>query len=125
MYEGVRHMKKQKQANPAKVIDMTDRIQAPDIKERIKNIKVRLDLEQAKVAVSTSLLSIVILVTMANNSLLNGAASNAPEAVATRGIASVQDRSAADSRELISDLAKRELSPGASVGRRPSSVDKF
>ena len=52
------------------VIDMTSRIQEPNYKDYLKGLKVRFDLENTKVAVSTSLLSIVILVTLANNNLL-------------------------------------------------------
>ena len=64
----------EKDSGKGKVIDMTERIHAPDYRERLRNLKVRLDLEHAKVAVSTSLLSIVVLVTLANNNLMTSIA---------------------------------------------------
>ena len=42
------------------VIDMTERIQEPDARERVKHLKVRFDLERAKVGLSASILSIVV-----------------------------------------------------------------
>jgi hypothetical protein len=115
------------------VIDMTSRIQEPDAKLRLKGIKVRLDLEQAKIAISTSLLSVVILVTLANNNMMNGTliSDNQVEQVsAGRGIASVQSQSPEEiaqaksqNAKLVSQLSEHELSPSASIGRKPSSLE--
>lgn len=117
------------------VIDMTERIQTTDFRERLKGLKVRLDLEQAKIAISTSLLSIVLLVTVANNSMMNSVTLIEEASISSgRGIASVDsqgDKFAVDefsslqetNESLVRELSKRDLGPNGAVGRRPSSVD--
>lgn len=115
------------------VIDITDRVSQPDQKARLKNLKVRLDLEQAKIAISTSLLSIVLLVTLANNNLLVSSvrpvtADNFDRA--SRGIASVSSvseviPSAEENQKMVRELSRRALSATASVGHKPSSVEKL
>jgi hypothetical protein len=109
------------------VIDITERVVVPDYRERLKHLKVRLDLEQAKLAISTSLLSIVLLVTLANNNIMTRIPAPEEAPVATRGIASLSSlgQSEDTNHELVAELAQRELSESASVGRRPSSLDKL
>lgn len=118
------------------VIDMTDRVQTPDYRERLRGLKVRFDLEHAKVAVSTSLLSIVILVTLANNNLMtsisptNEVAANEQSAPGGRSIASVSGGGSStaslnENPALIQQLANRDLSPSASLGHLPSSVERL
>lgn len=127
-------MKKNENSN--KVIDMTERIQRPDFAEYLKGLKVRFDLENTKVAVSTSLLSIVVLVTLANNNMMNTI--TPVEVIESqssqgRGIASVSMSSnspsgavrPADNPQLIKELANRDLGPSASVGKKPSSLEKL
>lgn len=125
-------MSDKKSEKKPNVIDMTERIQTPDYRERLKSLKVRLDLEHAKIAVSTSLLSIVVLVTLANNNLMT---SIAPRDIDTetapsigRGIASVPGNAVStvtDNVELVRELANRDLSPKASVGKKPTSLEKL
>ena len=113
------------------VIDITERVKQPDYKARLRNLKVRLDLEQAKIAVSTSLLSIVLLVTLANNNLLvpkvQPTVDN--ENRATRGIASIPSvadvQPSEENQRLVMELARRSLSATASVGHKPSLIDKL
>lgn len=117
------------------VIDMTERIQTPDFRERLKGLKVRLDLEQAKIAISTSLLSIVLLVTVANNSLMSSVTLIEESSMSPgRGIASVDLKSddfsvhefastEETNESLVRELSQRDLGPNGAVGRRPSSVD--
>lgn len=112
------------------VIDITDRVATPNYAARLKNLKVRLDLEQAKIAVSTSLLSVVLLVTLANNNLL--VTSVQPERAdrASRGIASVASvtevvPNAAENSRMVKELANRALSAGASIGHKPSNVENL
>jgi hypothetical protein len=109
------------------VIDITDRVVVPDYRERLKHLKVRLDLEQAKLAISTSLLSIVLLVTLANNNIMTRIPAPEEAPVVTRGIASMASVSepAETSHELVAELSQRELSDSASIGRRPSSLEKL
>lgn len=109
------------------VIDMTDRIREPDAVARLKQLKVRLDLEHAKVALSTSLLSIVILVTLANNSLMKSVSGDESSTGGGRGIASVSSTidESEGSRQLVQDLAARDLSAAAKVGRKPSAIEKL
>lgn len=115
------------------VIDITERVAQPDHSQRLKNLKVRLDLEQAKIAISTSLLSIVLLVTLANNNLLVSSvrptqADNLDRA--SRGIASVSSvseivPSAEENQKMVRDLSRRALSATASIGHKPTSVEKL
>ncbi|MES2856728.1 MAG: hypothetical protein V4692_12730 [Bdellovibrionota bacterium] len=104
------------------VIDMTERMQEPDQKARLKSLKVRFDLEQAKVGLSASLLSIVFLVTIANNGLLKSAA--APE-VSQRGIASVPTGTSDAEDSLVRDLARRELGQNSIVGKKPTELESL
>lgn len=120
------------------VIDMTDRITEPNYKDYLKGLKVRFDMEHTKVAISTSLLSIVVLVTLANNNLVTSITpveQNEP-ARATRGIASVPGGSLSmastqapsvgiENPALLKELASRDLSPEAAVGRKPTALEKL
>ncbi len=116
----VRGLRMSKQVNNKNnVIDMTERMETPDARERLKHLKVRFDLEHAKIALSTSLLSVVVLVTLANRNLMN----NAPtEMKASRGIASVSTGTSEIEDSLVRSLAKHELDSN-SMGRQPSSIE--
>lgn len=110
------------------VIDMTDRIREPDAVARLRQLKVRLDLEHAKVALSTSLLSIVILVTLANNNLMKSvdedkAAQGGGRAIASVGASTVEETEG--NKQLIQNLAQRDLSAAAKVGKKPSAIEKL
>jgi hypothetical protein len=111
-----------KQQNKNNVIDMTERLETPDARERLKNLKVRFDLEHAKIALSTSLLSIVILVTLANRNLMNNATPT--EMKPTRGIASVSTGTSDVEDSLVRTLAKHDLD-SQSIGRQPSSIESL
>jgi hypothetical protein len=101
---------------------MTERIQEPDARERLKNLKVRFDLEHAKIALSTSLLSVVVLVTLANRNIMtNGAAEPVRQ---SRGIASVPTGTSEAEDNLVRTLAKHDLDE-ASIGRQPSSIESL
>ncbi len=108
--------------NKDNVIDMTDRMQQPDQKSRLKNLKVRLDLEQAKIAVSTSLLSILVLVTIANSRL---ASQDTPQIAGGRAIASVANGTSEVEDTIVHSLADRALSSDAVIGRKPSSIEQL
>lgn len=117
------------------VIDMTERIPETDQRAGLRGLKVRFDLEHAKIAVSTSLLSIVILVTLANNNLMTSITPSADEVLPSsyggRSIASVPGGSqlaapaAAGDSKLVKELASRALSPSASVGQKPSALERL
>ena len=112
-----------KQFNKDNVIDMTERIQEPDTKERMKHLKVRFDLEHAKIALSTSLLSVVVLVTLANRNMMSN--TEPVEVVKmNRGIASVPTGTSDAEDVLVRQLAKKELSIQA-LGRQPSSIESL
>ncbi|RYZ71804.1 MAG: hypothetical protein EOP05_11675, partial [Proteobacteria bacterium] len=116
-------MKKQNKDIKNNVIDLTTRAQEPETIERMKSLKMRFDLEHAKFALSTSLLSIVVLVTLANKNLMSSDAGAEPVR-AGRGIASVPTGTTDAEDSLVRVLAKKELSSHA-VGRRPSSLEKL
>ncbi len=122
---------------PRKVIDISERISARAASknpiEKLKAIKVRLDLEQAKIAIPASLLSIVVVVTLANSKLLN-----APEIVQSReiasvgtviepsrGIASVPTGTSQSEDTLVKEMSNKALSQISSVGRSPSALEKL
>lgn len=118
------------------VIDMTERIPSPDDRAGFKSLKVRFDLEHAKIAVSTSLLSIVILVTLANNNLMTSINPTAtpldavPSSRGGRSIASVPGGTQVigaipEDPQLVKNLARRGLGPSASVGQTPSALDRL
>lgn len=111
-------MKKQNKKD--NVIDMTTRVQEPETIERMKSLKTRFDLEHAKIALSTSLLSVVVLVTLANKNLMSS--DQAEPARASRGIASVPTGTSEAEDSLVKVLSKKELG-SHSLGRRPSSLE--
>jgi hypothetical protein len=140
-------MKKPKKSagvqNESNVIDLTKRIQARAETEAEIAIatgqkpRVTWDIERTKVAVATSLLSVVLLVTLANNNVLSGggAETNTVEtefaSVTTetirpsRGIASVSGTGMAlAEQDVVKRLASHELT-AEGVGRPPSSVEAF
>lgn len=110
-----------KQPNKDNVIDMTERIQEPSAKARLKKLKVRFDLEHAKLALSTSLLSVVVLVTLANRNLMN-TTEQVQVVQGGRGIASVSTGTSNNEDVLVRELAKKDLNESA-LGRKPSSVE--
>ena len=121
---------------PRKVIDISERISArlaaKNPLEKLKSMKVRLDLEQAKIAIPASLLSIVVVVTLANSKLLN-----TPDVVQSReiasvgtliepsrGIASVPTGTSQNEDQLVKDMSSKALSE-VSAGRKPSALEKL
>lgn len=104
------------------VIDMTERIQEPDSRERLKHLKVRFDLERAKVGLSASILSIVVLVTLANAKMLKDQSEQ--QASQGRAIASVPTGTSDAEDSLVRELARKDLSEGA-AGKTPSAIDKL
>lgn len=111
----------EKQSN---VIDMTERIAVKDPYARFRDLKVRFDLEHAKIAVSTSLLSIVILVTLANNSLLSNK-TNEQTSSGSRSIASVSTGTSEMEDRLVAKLSQLDVNSEATLGRKPSSLEKL
>lgn len=116
-----KEMNNEKQTN---VIDMTERIAVRDPYARFRDLKVRFDLEHAKIAVSTSLLSIVILVTLANNSLMSNAQDEQAPA-GSRSIASVPTGTSDSEDRLVAKLAKIDVKAEATLGRKPSSLENL
>jgi hypothetical protein len=115
-------MKKQNQKDNMKnnVIDITARAQDGETIDRMKSLKARFDLEHAKIALSTSLLSVVVLVTLANKNLMSG--DSAEPVRVSRAIASVPTGTSDAEDSLVRALAKKELGSHA-IGRRPSSLE--
>lgn len=120
------------------VIDMTERIREPEAQKRVKNIKLRLDLENAKVAISASIVSIVVVVTMANHHLAMREAATSMTVASNpssslqmqagsggRSIASVSTGTSEAEDSVVARLARKDLSNEAAVGRRPSSIDQL
>lgn len=120
----------------SKVIDISERIserqEAQKPTSRLGKLKVRLDLEQAKIAIPASIMSILVVVTLANSKLLTEkpviesrdlASEGTP--VQTRGIASVPTGTSDEEDRLVKDMAQRNLSDAASLGRAPTAIEKF
>ena len=115
------------------VIDLAERRRdfTPTVDPPATSLRLRLDMEQAKIAISTSLISIVVVVTFANSSIWSTgptpAIASAAESPATqsRGIASLPGKPSGLEEAFVRTLAAHDLMPGASVGRRPSSLDRL
>lgn len=126
-----------KSKDSQKVIDISQRIAERDAKknpfEKLKDIKVRLDLEQAKIAIPVSLLSILVIVTLANSQILNSPdviesrdlASQGTTIVPARGIASIPSGTSTSEDELVQAMASKSLSEISAVGRSPSALEKL
>lgn len=102
----------------AKNIDNTDNTD----NEKLKSLKTKADLENVKLVISTSLLSVLILATVANSNLMSESQS---ETSKSRGVASVQTGTSAWEDRLAEKLAQTSLREEASVGRAPSSTEQF
>ena len=89
-------------------------------------LRLRLDMEQAKIAITTSLISVVVLVTFANNSLLSfkepAAANEGGRSVAS--VASREEQTQAETG-LAKRLADSGLRDEDALGRKPSSLDQL
>lgn len=112
-------MKKQNKDN---VIELASRAQQSDTIDRMKSLKSRFDMEHARVALSASLLSIVVLVTLANKNLMSD--DGAPSVKSGRGIASVPTGTSDAEDHLVRTLSQKELSAD-SLGRKPSSLESL
>lgn len=126
---------------PRKVIDISERISArlasknplDRLPEKLREMKVRLDLEQAKIAIPASLLSIIVIVTLANSKLLSGEepvqtreiASTGTVIQPARGIASVPTGTSKNEDELVKEMSNKALSDVSAVGRSPSAIEKL
>ena len=91
--------------------------------EKIKTLKIKADLENVKLVISTSLASVLILVTLANSNLLSFDSQS--ETKSSRGVASVQTGTSAWEDRLAEKLAATSLKQEADIGRAPSSTEQF
>lgn len=113
------------------VIDLESRRTRGTMSSRLLNLKVRFDLEHARVAVPASLLSIVLLMTLANNSIMKQPEMKSQELASVesaqqgRAIASVSTGTSQAEDRLVKRLSESALSETALVGRRPSSLDNL
>ncbi len=114
------------------IIEFASRVRNPVTKSRIKDLKMRLDSEQTKILISTSLISILFLVSLANNSMLEpvDAVEMSPIEMPSsssdgRGPASAPTGTSAWEDDVASRLAKMSLKEVAAVGRAPSSLEKL
>ncbi len=118
---------------PRKVIDISERLPNRNPMDKLKSLKVRLDLEQAKVAIPVSLLSILTVVTLANSKLLTSPeviqsqelASEGTLIKPSRGIASVPTGTSDNEDQLVREMAGKTLSEISAVGRKPSALEKL
>lgn len=122
-------MKNEKNDVKSNVIDLSERknnVKGP-AQKLSANLKMRLDLEQMKVAVSTSLLSLVALVTLANTNIFSTSSEDtvASHTRMSRGIASIPTGTTDAEDALVERLAKKDLSESAVIGRRPSSIERL
>ena len=119
-----------------KVIDINEHLPSKDPLEKLKGMRVRLDLEQAKVAIPMSLLSILAVVTMLNSQMFSApqsaviqsrdlASVSEPTEGASRGIASVPTGTSAEEDSLVRRLGEEGLSAGSTLGRKPTALESF
>lgn len=118
---------------PRKVVDISERLPNRNPMDKLKSLKVRLDLEQAKVAIPVSLLSILTVVTLANSKLLTNPeviqsqelASEGTLIKPSRGIASVPTGTSDNEDQLVKEMAGKTLSEISAIGRKPSALEKL
>jgi hypothetical protein len=119
---------KSNNANPGdsenKVLDMTGRLPESKDQRRFKRFKKKLDLEQAKIAISTSILSVVVIATLANNNLMSKVTAQSASA-GNRAIASVPTGTTDLEDHLVKELSKKTLSDSTGVGHSPSSLESL
>lgn len=104
------------------VIDFEQRRAKKIDSEKLKSLKGKAEIENVKLVVSTSLLSVLILATLANSNMLSGSHS---ETTQSRGVASVQTGTSAWEDRLAEKLASTSLKQEAEIGRTPSSTEQF
>lgn len=110
------------------VIDLEQRRvqnQSAGEKEKFKSLKIKADLENMKLVISTSLASILILVTVANSHILSRDSQTETQSVSGRGVASVQTGTSAWEDRLAEKLAHTSIKDMALMGRAPSSTEQF
>jgi hypothetical protein len=109
------------------VIDLEQRRAQNNDSEKLKSLKVKADLENVKLVISTSLLSVLILATVANSNILSTANDQRShtETSSGRGVASVQTGTSAWEDRLAEKLAVTSLKEDSSFGRTPSSTEQF
>ncbi len=94
--------------------------------EKMKNIKMKIDMHNTKLMVSTSLLSVIVLATVANTSSFSTRpAQGSPVTDSSRGIASVQMGTSAWEDRVAKKLSEQTLPNEAQIGRKPSSLDQL
>lgn len=104
------------------VIDLELRRAQNTDTEKLKSLKAKADLENVKLVISTSLLSVLILATVANSNFFS---SSQTETSSGRGVASVQTGTSAWEDRLAEKLAVTSLKQEAAFGRAPSSTEQF
>ncbi len=112
------------------VIDLTSRMVPREEKSKSKNLKLRLDMEQAKIVVSTSLISVVLLVTLANNAMFETKPSTAHAVTMAsttencdRCIASVSTGTSDGEDRVVKQVASVSLNETATKGHKPSEIE--
>ncbi len=121
------HSKSDKPFPINNVINLSQRVYDPKASDRMRAFKLKFDHEQAKIAVSTSLMSILVLVTLLNQNFGAGLSSvhQPDQQVPSRGIASVSTGTSDAEDRLVSEIARRKISEPAAVGRKPSLLEKL
>ena len=130
------------------VINLEERVEQPMSSHvsssRLGNLRTRFEMQNAKLAVSTTLLSIVVIVTVANHSLLGRQSQghesrdmaslitpeNANSMITTseggnRAIASIPTGTSEAEDSIVEKLAKKELSARSSFGHEPTELQKL
>ena len=123
-------------ADKNNVIDLTERreeikeSQLPPESDTVKRIRMRIEMYDTKLMVSTSLLSVLMFVTIANSSLFSShinqtdLASNAVVESA-RGLASVQTGTSNWEDRVAQSLTSKSINDESQLGRRPSTLDQL
>lgn len=116
-----------------KVIDLSKRRTKGEDNQDERSLNLKLTVEQVRAGIATALVSLIFLVTLANNSLLS-----APDVVINQGsfagsvpnaggraIASVPTGTSDWEDQMVSRLSKLSLSNSKEFGVRPSALDKL
>lgn len=112
------------------LIDLSQRRTTTVEKSRLRDLKMRIDVEQAKILVSTSLISVLFLATFANRAVLSTSpdvtvADSGRMELSSRGPASVRTGASDWEDEIASRLSKASLKETASIGQAPSPLEQL
>lgn len=121
-------------ADKNNVIDLSQRRTKRAEPAPVREVRLKLDPDQARALVTTTLLSVLLVVGLANNSLFSGSgkaggetalSSQAPAAGGDRSIASVPSGTSRFEEETVARLSKVSIQNPDGIGRSPSALERL